>query len=122
VTDVKRLLEQATPLPWRMREYDHDIVAGPDGEDEQYVAVDREGLVECVRHREDSELILYAVNHLPDYEAAVDALDRIVAKLDQWEVECRSHGVWRESDPDARMANWVRDEARAALRRLRGDR
>ena len=78
MTEVKRLLAEATPLPW----------------DRSRPVPEREA---------DAALIVHAVNRLPDYEAAVEALERVV-------------NVWTGSRRF--MPNAVAD-ARAALARLR---
>ena len=92
MTDVKRLLDEATPLPWAV----HDgaiLTMRPDDSRE-------------IEHDNDLALIVHAVNHLPAYEAAVDALE--------WFVQFHSGHVL---PPE--LTNAMRD-AGAALRRLRG--
>ena len=58
MSGASELLEQATPLPWPNQRisgfFDHS----------------------------DAALIVYAVNRLPDYEAAVEALERLVASVE----------------------------------------
>ena len=72
MTDVKRLLEQATPLPWDGFGCHYEL----DGE------------------AEDHELALYAVNHLPDYEAAVDVLAMLVGDLEREDISTLDISVW----------------------------
>lgn len=87
MTDVKRLLYEATPLPWPE---DYGQAIGDD-----------------INDPADAALAVYAVNRLPDYEAAVDALERLINVGD---------ALWEDHPPV-----WMSeaDEARAALRRLR---
>lgn len=96
MTDVKRLLDEATPLPWKATRKNHwSWIGADDGVPAHQTAV-------CTDARKpDAALIVYAVNRLPDYEAAVDALERLVAF---------------DEDPGNLDAL---DEARAVLRRLR---
>lgn len=97
MTDVKRLLEQATPLPWRISPgpevdpTDWVIFGGPPGADAIWVTNLEEPLTGWATNstafpparvamqgmEANAELIVYAVNRLPDYEAAVDALHAI---------------------------------------------
>ncbi len=79
MTDVKRLLDEATPLPWGVV-MDHSLYDGPMigavgslGPTSLYVAETANAEV----GERDAALIVYAVNRLPDYEAAVEALHRI---------------------------------------------
>jgi hypothetical protein len=114
MSDVKQLLEQATPLPWRTilpgdtgwkaRRY-FRCVAFSTKRDEDYTT---SPLIPA-----DARLIVHAVNHLPDYEAAVDALERIARPI----------GAGYQGDVQDREAlvRWMVSEARAALRRLRGE-
>jgi hypothetical protein len=44
------------------------------------------------------------------------ALERIEARMIEWERACRRVGVWRDSDADAMMCRWVATEARTALK------
>ena len=64
-------------------------------------------------------LIHSKADRLPDYEAAVDALDRIRQKMSDWQDETQKAGVYNATAPDTLMAKWVHDEAADALRRLR---
>jgi hypothetical protein len=100
MTDVKRLLDEATPLPWEAHSpYE------PDG-DYCWISSRKGGHVTgadaSLRVIADHHLIVYAVNRLPDYEAAVDALDEFV----RW---------WDGEDIDLKDAH----EAREVLARLR---
>lgn len=105
MTDVKRLLEQATPLPWRVRRsihgdgYRHVQI----GKDESYTTLDLEPA--------DARLIVTAVNRLPDYEAAVDALARVIGAIDREAISFE--------DESMRQSMIEIHEARSALRRLR---
>lgn len=99
----QELLEAATPLPWTLNEESFDRVFGTDG-----MAITDD----CCTGSADAALIVYAVNHLPDYEAAVEALAQL---LDHHENTCSVSG-----GPGAECV--VRDDARAALARLRGGR
>lgn len=96
MTDVKRLLDEATPLPWEMDHPEDGVFRIRSG---QVRAVDR--LVSIDMLRENAALIVHAVNSLPDYEAAVDAL---AVLLDEDE----------DDDPAA-----TRQAAREVLSRLR---
>lgn len=102
MSDVKRLLDEATPLPWRECLHLTDknrCTCGFFGEISSIpadVMVAQMGPCQFVhRHEEgcggdmvpvapeparkaNGQLIVYAVNRLPDYEAAVDALERLV--------------------------------------------
>jgi hypothetical protein len=71
VTNAKRLLEQATPLPWDLYAYVNG--GGRFHRDDRTLVAD-------VYNEGDRDLIAYAVNRLPDYEAAVEALERLVAQ------------------------------------------
>lgn len=117
---AKRLLLEASPLPWEYREEaskKHDAAA--------IVAAGGSLVISAYNYHccdfpmdfdgrpEDIALIVHAVNHLPDYEAAVDALEQIRTQegnvCDQYEicehVACQSsYGAWAIAD--------------AALRRL----
>ena len=117
MTDVKRLLDEATPLPWMWLIDTHEpprVFLTNDPKDEQ------EPIVEGIREP-DAALIEYAVNRLPDYEAAVDALERLFAQASELEL-----GFIEAAGPTAEWARIFRadvmNDARAALRRLRGDR
>ena len=119
MTDVKRLLAEATPLPWVDAGYygDHGDVFGCDlsaGNDRVSTGGGIEGGEGSMSHA-DAALIVHAVNTLPDYEAAADALAKITS--------------WLAPDPAGapgyRGRNWAivdeaHEEARAALARLRG--
>jgi hypothetical protein len=115
---AKELLEQATPLPWRASETTIWSENRPDdptdwsGDAVAYTAQDKE--LEDGTYA-TAALIVYAVNRLPDYEAAVDALEKIKSEegkvCDQYEMcehrACQSsYGAWAIAD--------------AALARLRG--
>jgi hypothetical protein len=68
MSDAKRLLEEAPPLPWTVVRYEH-------GGGRMHV--DRRLLVDLY-DEPSRELVVYAVNRLPDYEAAVEALDDLI--------------------------------------------
>lgn len=77
-TQVKKLLAEATPLPW-------DIAPG------RYVGWIAEsgddGWVGFAYRKPDRDLVMHAVNRLPDYEAAVEALEGLLDLIDSWEVD-----------------------------------
>lgn len=99
MSDVTKLLEEATPLPWIAN--DHEFVFGPDGDS---VAKTYSNLALGGDASDNADLIVYAVSHLADYEAAVDALEGLLAVVDH------THG----------QGEWATAEAaRAALARLR---
>lgn len=62
MSKATELLEQATPLPWTEIPVEADYT-------------------ECSWKDADETLIVYAVNRLPDYEAAVEALERCINVL-----------------------------------------
>jgi hypothetical protein len=107
MTDVKALLEQATPLPWAVgKSVSHD------GHN-LYEPASSGDITSPDAHlsQPDAALIVYAVNHLPDYEAAVEALE-VIAKED----------ALLEANPDAfdgHAARYMQSVARFALARLR---
>jgi hypothetical protein len=75
MSEARDLLEKATPLPWETDEvHGETCVRNEDGE----AIVPWTGLTDDINYR----LIVYAVNHLPDYLAAVEAL---AAWLDWYE-------------------------------------
>jgi len=94
MSEAQRLLEQATPLPWVQGA--DDINGEVDGYEDFPV------ISTTWATKEDAALIVYAVNRLPDYEAAVDALEELLPTVPHLIV------------PEAAV------RARAALRRLRG--
>jgi hypothetical protein len=85
MTSAKELLDAATPLPWS-----RGMFTVPDGPGWD----------------SDAALIVYAVNHLPDYEAAVEALERMLAAADT------GTRLWMQR---------ILDEENADLRRLRDE-
>lgn len=68
MNDVKKLLDAATDLPWDSG----DLTASG-----AFVNGPTEG-VAYSETREDADLIVHAVNSLPAYEEAVEALERFV--------------------------------------------
>lgn len=127
MTDVKKLLAEATPLPWEsvhpqeMR-WDAATIL-PSGTPTNYA---------------DAALIVHAVNHLPDYEAAVDALEAISTLLDDdspdacgaigviydnymggYEADDWCHRPRGHAGEHLNLEDW-QDFGRAALARLRG--
>ena len=104
MTDVKRLLATATPLPWWHHKYDLIVDA----------------LGEPIAQVEDSEanaaLIVHAVNTLPDYEAAVDALESVAWNQSDGKCWC-DHPM---SGGEITRHGMRCQKARAALARLRG--
>lgn len=111
MTDAKRLLEQATPLPWMAEQPDTEsplwlFAAAREGNTAlAHFGVCRGGPVDS-RDTADARLILHAVNRLPDYEAALDALEALLA----------TSATYRH--PDAPL---VLHQARAALACLRDE-
>lgn len=98
MSDAKRLLDEATPLPWmhvRIRD-DHDELAGA-----------------VFADHPDGALLLHAVNRLPDYLAAVEALQRLMTAID-----CEA--ISFEDDSMRQSLITIRD-ARAVLARLRDE-
>ncbi len=94
MTDVKRLLAEATPLPWRhgYRQFDEwERIEGPD----------KRQVADYLKNDGDAALLVYAVNRLPDYEAAVDAL----VEWDAAENELPLDGF--DDDHVAEMAAWL---------------
>ena len=128
MSDVKRLLEEATPRPWGTWTdgFYSGVVSEADGYQEDkdryrpliFGGEPHEGYIDT--NNPDALLAIYAVNRLPLYEAAVEALDRIQQRMSDWQDATQKAGVYRESDPDQQMAKWVFDEAFKALARLRG--
>lgn len=126
MTDVKKLLAEATPLPWRDAGYDnrHDDLYGCDlaAGSNAWITMGggREGGEGSMLHA-DAALIVHAVNSLPDYEAAVDALD----KLGERHHALSDHDpgtVWRMRPAFEGLSecnDYTCVDARAALRRLR---
>lgn len=82
--DVKKLLSEAAPRPWRsVRGYGPDkfmpkgyryVQFGP-----TEAKADGRGTDQLAPA--DADLIVYAVNRLPDYEAAIDALDALLREV-----------------------------------------
>ncbi|HYI66337.1 MAG TPA: hypothetical protein VEW95_05400 [Candidatus Limnocylindrales bacterium] len=108
---ASELLEQATPLPWDIEQGFEDA-GTPDSHytrptDDAAILrlADYEDDPLIVRPYADAALIVYAVNRLPDYEAAVEALERLL--------EANWPGAQIGSDGP------VVDAAVAALARLR---
>jgi len=124
MSEAKRLLEQATPLPWHVR--DRGIGFEVHVGDPAIGCENPNGSGWCTTinegHREtmdegDAGLVVYAVNRLPDYEAAVDALDALTGAANFISLvadeDVPSEESWRNLDTAV-------ETARAALRRLRG--
>lgn len=87
MTDVKRLLAEATPRPWHSWRSRY------------------------VNGSADAALAVYAVNHLPDYLAAVEALEALAELAGPETNEPEWSGNWRVA--------WR--YAREALARLRDE-
>ena len=110
MSEAQRLLEQATPLPWSGVLMLWGANGEPGGEGHVLTpfvcsACERRG-APCLSGTEANQsLIVHAVNRLPDYEAAVDALAGLV--------DTNWPGASEGSDGPAV------DAALAALRRLR---
>ena len=127
---ARELLENATQLPWHKGFWGGQCFVkhrhGQGDCDYRPIAYDGDGLRsetpdrDILEHHYDScsisdadtDLIVYAVNHLADYEAAVDALERTVA------LASRMYEDWPTIDIEI---GGTIDEARAALTRLRGE-
>jgi hypothetical protein len=99
---AKELLEAATPLPWGCE--DSSLFSGT------YVTDNSWNAIGAMDEAADADLVAYAVNRLPDYEAAVDALGRVVALADSFLAITEPSSEWATT-----MAS-----ARDALARLRG--
>ena len=113
MSDVKRLLNEASPLPWSQDEFDLYLT---DAEGEP-VHWDHEGLGATWGKDANPQLILHAVNHLPEYEAAMDALEYIERRLRPVDPPRRDgHEGRRWADVDDAYTM-----ARGARRRVRGD-
>ena len=113
--DVKRLLDEATPLPWGIDYESPKTIVAHDGTGAFVMRLgDARVFSYAVQMGKNVDLALYAVNALPDYEAAVDALvvlhDAAYEALDL------------TTDDGSHMADLeaARLDASAALRRLRG--
>lgn len=145
MSDVKRLLDEATPLPWILPNPPDGVaegmIYGSDGwavVDGMLFEGDRAERTKDWRqpftrpdgqHLANAALIVYAVNALPDYEAAVDALERLIvqhetqADLIHGARERGFHDSDGWQDCVSLMCTNARADitpARAALRRLRG--
>ena len=112
MTDVKRLLAEATPLPWgdpadiHYGDFGWYVPGCPLGETE-----------DSEQGRADMTLAVHAVNSLPAYEEAVEALERLVGER----IEERADDYGRYEESWEPMLSDAEREARAALARLRGD-
>lgn len=117
-TDAKNLLAEATPLPW-IRPWGRLTVHAP-GHDDLFGR--GSGPIptrpsDAITAQSNLDLAVHAVNRLPDYEAAVDALAGMVAR---WPDDPRqSDGCWPHQCSCGHVASLT--EAQAALRRLRGE-
>lgn len=148
MADVKALLEQATPLPWHRHAYGHRSIREAAGKvtrslflvgesvpggasrklrdtftDLTYIHDVEEGPSVALtgngpKQTANADLIVHAVNHLPDYEAAVDALERVI-RLVPYPSE-QQHGPKWQLDNNRKVRDAV-DTAREVLRRLRGE-
>ncbi len=83
MSDVKQLLAEATPLPWRLSGRDVHWERDPSISERSGLGYEIDGPPEASLRGQfekyaDAALIVAAVNRLPDYEAAVDALERVV--------------------------------------------
>lgn len=117
---AKELLEQATPLPWRVNQESFDRVYGADDD----VAITDD----CCTSPSDAAFIVYAVNRLPAYEAAVEALENLLGTrvthcsigdgpyFHATDAGCDFTNRGPECDCEQRV-----DDARAALARLRDE-
>lgn len=87
MTDVKRLLEQAIPLPWRvLKDDDYEgtgILGGGDEwsiDEGQLAYAQRQ--VDYFPDEANAALIVFAVNRLPGSEAVVEAAGALVTWID----------------------------------------
>jgi len=125
MSDVKRLLSEATPLPWSVGEIRDESDSSGVGPDIGSAIVGPAGQavvsaynfhccsfpIDVDVEKADVDLLLHAVNSLPDYEAAVDALD---AYLDHLDSEYHGCMGWHAGQ----RCQFLQD-VRAALARLR---
>jgi len=122
VSRAKELLEQATPLPWVVQE------PGPNDPGAGTVFIDTHAFEwgpepviadSAPLGREDALLIAYAVNRLPDYEAAVEILAALMVLPGYHAEDCYIHA------PDLTTCECGvqqgRIAAKAALARLRDE-
>lgn len=102
MADVTQLLDKATPLPWSSRTYGHRSIRAAAGQvardlsrppvdpevratmtDLTYIEADEDGPRIALtgngpKQTANAALIVYAVNHLPDYEALADAVETLL--------------------------------------------
>lgn len=123
--NAKELLAAATPLPWRWVASDYSVDLGTleAGEYENVLVGDE--TVWLQGEPADTSLIVYAVNRLPDYEAAVDALAQLVAEADVYREDETTPDCHLSSGPYCGAHSFLEysalvDEAREVLARLRG--
>lgn len=111
MTNVKRLMDEATTGPWITQHVPDKAYSG-----DWYIwGAPSAVSVGDVINEADARLIVHAVNALPDYEAAVNALERLIVAAAYYSayVAPFEQAVGAPSLDDA-----VAD-SRAALRRLR---
>ena len=124
MSDAKRLLDEATPLPWSQRTNKHPQLDGrPWGWIQNNTGISswpgHTGITWGGNGEKNAALIVYAVNRLPDYEALADAAERL--SLARGRFNSASIGY----QPEAQMAALRRDVDHAqsvlsaALRRVR---
>jgi hypothetical protein len=107
VSDVKRLLDEATPRPW------WELATGSEGFSILPPTGVRGSIARLTNQsfyqdQINAQLIVYAVNRLPDYEAAVDALERLERIIAPLRIASEYDGIAS-----------ALSQARAALARLR---
>ena len=118
MSEIQKLLDAATPLPWSHRPNHkpyHIVVFGGR-------AAHREGHTTADIERANAALIVHAVNSLPDYEAAVDALDWLESATTRYNAEvARAPINYSQEDAEHAFAKQLDaiENAREALRRLR---
>ena len=105
--EAAELLAAATPLPWYQRTNKHPQLDGrPWGWIQNNTGISsypgHTGITWSGDGEKNAKLIVHAVNRLPDYEAAVDALENLIDANEGLDL----HGG---------------EEAREVLLRLRGD-
>jgi len=108
MTTVKELLDAATPLPWTVSPHPNPGF----GVNIESELPDVDGQLAMYVTPPDAALIVYAVNRLPDYEAAVEALGRLVATSERIGGGGTNGEWWLPFQRSIR-------EGRAALARLR---
>lgn len=120
MTDVKKLLAEATPRPWidvmwcELAEHEPDHHPGhPDCDYRPHVIGHGRGRVYLPANEADAELIVRAVNHLPDYEALREIVE---AMWDSVENDSGPSSLAKDLEWEQRWSN-----VSNTLARLRGE-